>query len=154
MTPRPEALGRLISDIVLNSLVGAGLTVKVTVESQTGKGGIRAWLVEIEQKLTSICCMYVVSSGPALDSIAGLLLDEEQSGDKSLSLIFCQVYIEITGFHTEVVETGTEVNGNEMVVCHRSKLFKSVQDKVGVLKINLETSVEVAHWRSDYLSRT
>ena len=43
--------------------------------------------------------MYVVSSGPALDGIAELLLDEEQSGDKSFSLIFCQVYIEITGFH-------------------------------------------------------
>lgn len=42
MTPRQEALGRLISDIVLNSLVGAGLTVKVTVESQTGKVGIGA----------------------------------------------------------------------------------------------------------------
>lgn len=98
--------------------------------------------------------MYVVSSGPALDGVAGLLLDEEQSGDKSLSLIFCQVYIEITGFHIEVVETGTEINGFEMVLCHRSKLFKSVQDKVGMLKINLESSVEVAHWRSDPLSRT
>jgi len=42
MTPRQEALGRLISDIVLNSLVGAGLTAKVTVESQTGKVGIGA----------------------------------------------------------------------------------------------------------------
>lgn len=42
MTPRQEALGRLISDIVLNSSVGAGLTARVTVESQTGKVGIRA----------------------------------------------------------------------------------------------------------------
>ena len=42
MTPRQEALGRLVSDIVLNSLVGVGLTVKVTVESQTGKVAIRA----------------------------------------------------------------------------------------------------------------
>lgn len=98
--------------------------------------------------------MYVISSGPALDGVAGLLLDEEQSGDKSLSLIFCQMYIEITGFHIEVVETGTEINGFEMVLCHRSKLFESVQDKVGMLKIHLESSVEVAYWRSDRLSRT
>lgn len=41
-TPRHEALGMLISDItVLNSLMGADLTVKVTPESQTGEVGIR-----------------------------------------------------------------------------------------------------------------
>ena len=63
MTPRQEALGRLISDIVLNSSVGAGLTARVTVESQTGKVGIRAsasWNWAVTDKVSGACMLSAV----------------------------------------------------------------------------------------------